>query len=181
MAKTEKVTFSAPVYKDQTVLANYGKLIEVGDTLVVATAGDGGVNDGAVSLTLTHVSNGGKTVGWSQLAANYRTTDIKRTHKKHQFTRPTVPTDYVSASNPVGPITGITIDGVVTAITSLTVTSGHAADLKAIIDGILGENGYSTVTWNDIATDTFTIEIFGTTKVPNSINNNGTPVAFNVV
>ena len=181
MAKTEKATFSLPVYKDQTVLGNFGKLIEVGDTLVVAPAGDGGADTSAVSLTVTHVSNQGRTIGWNQLVNNYRTTDIKRVHKKHQLILPASPTDYVSASNPVGPILGFTIDGVVHTISSLTVTGAHATDLEDAINAVLGDNGYSVVTWNDLSTDTFTIEVFGTTKVPNSINNNGTQVAFNVV
>lgn len=179
MAKTQKVTFSRPVYKDQTVLANYGVLIEVGDTLVVKADGDGS-DDGAVSLTVTKVENGGRTIGWSQLASNYETTDITRVHAKHELACPGLQ-DYVSHSNPVGPILGFNINGIDYDITSLTVTSAHAADLEDAINAVLLGNGNAVVTWNDLATDTFKIEIFGTTLRPVSIDNNGVDVLMDVV
>lgn len=183
MAKTQKVTFSRPVYKDQTVAANYGVLIAVGDTVVVKADGDG-TDDGAVSLVLTHVENGGRTIGWNQLlntASNYETTDITRVHKKHQFACPGLH-DYINATDPAGPINGFTINGIYHAITPIAATSQVTANALAdAINAVLLGNGNAVVTWNNLATDTFTIKIFGTTYLPNTIDNNGVDVAMNVV
>lgn len=79
----ERAKFVHPVYKDQTVVANGGQLIEVGDTLSVVLDGDG--TEELQDLVLTHVENGGMTVGWNREVASFRTTDIARVNAKHQF------------------------------------------------------------------------------------------------
>lgn len=181
MAKTEKVTFKNPVYKDQTVVADYGKIIAVGDTLFVQCPGDGGADAAtAVQLVLTHVSNNGRTVGWDQNSAigkNYRSSDIGRVHKKHQKVCTGV-LNYQTAAI-AGPINGFTMNGIAHTLASTTVTALNAPILEDLIDAYLQGNGYCVVTFDATPTpDTFVIRIYGTSYVPNSVLNLATPALF---
>ena len=181
--QTEQITFKLPVYKDQTNTSNTGKIIEVGDTVVLLVEGDTGVRT-ATNFVVTHVSNQGKTIGWNRDVSgqDYRTNDIARTHLKHQFTCPPAHT-YTAASCVNGPVKGAVINGITYAFPAPyhAATTAGATSLQNALNSILNRDGWAAVTLNEAPTpDCLLIVITGTKKVITSVDNNGTAVLFTV-
>lgn len=87
MSPTECATFTNVVYKDQTNPANQGKVVEIGDTVTLVLTNDNGVPS-TQDITVTGVSDNGKTICWSTSGTAVRTTDIIRVHAKHTFECP---------------------------------------------------------------------------------------------
>lgn len=183
--QVEKVTFYLPVFKDQTNSANKGKIVEVGDTVVLVLGNDGAAAS-TFSATLTHVSNDGKTIGWNRDAASsdYRTEDITRVHGKHVFTCQG-PRNFTLHAEIAGPAQNIIVDGVTYPFASpyFAATLAGAAAMQAYInDHVLMGNGWCAVTFNATPNpDTLVVAIYGTSFTPTSISNNGTAVVFDIV
>lgn len=178
MAQEEKITFTRPVYKDQTVGANEGVLAVPGDSIVFSIHNDGAPPT-AVTLVLTTVSNAGKTVGWNRDAANssYRSDDISRVHAKHQY-KCRGATNYATATAFNGPATNIVINSITYAF-SFPATAPGAQGLQDAINNILQGDGWAAVTLDTVPNpDTLAVSITGTTKKITSISNNGVAVLF---
>lgn len=171
----ERAKFVHPVYKDQTVVANGGQLIEVGDTLRVVLDGDG--TEELQDLTLTHVENGGMTVGWNREVESFRTTDIARVHARHQFSC-VGPQNFqivLTESSPLtvaAAINDLFIQGEAVAvdITEADSENGYEAPFVAALivklNEILAGNGIANaVAAGSAGTQTLTITFTGTTLI----------------
>lgn len=84
MAALEAWTAKLPIYKDQTVGANAGLKILAGDTVVLVIKNDAGPET-LISVVVTLVLDGGRTIQWDPGTTGIRTFDVVRTHQKHQF------------------------------------------------------------------------------------------------
>jgi hypothetical protein len=181
--QTEKVTFYLPVFKDQTSAPNKGKVVEVGDTVVLVLASDGAAS--TFSATLTSVSNDGRTIGWNRDAASsdYRTEDIARVHAKHVF-ECQGPVNFALESEIEGPAANLVIDGVTNTFPAPfpATAEGASAMQDYINESILMGNGWCSVSVNTAATpDTLVVSIQGTSFTPNSVSDDGTDVDFEIV
>ena len=80
MAQTVTVTFNTPTGKGTP--SKTPDLIEVGDTLTLTVKGGDGVEDDQ-AVTVTYVSNDGRTVGWDRMVTDVRPEDVKGRHYDH--------------------------------------------------------------------------------------------------
>jgi hypothetical protein len=173
-----KRMFHFPVYKDQTIPANAGKLIVAGDNVVVIVAN----HDGTVTertLLVAKVEDGGKSILWDTqfneaTSQNLHVEDISRVHVKHEYSCPGEASYTIAITSNsttlATALTSVTVNGVLRPITTAvedaggaTIHAGFGAEAAAAINAILAGNGYASV--QSSAGETTTILISGTPLV----------------
>lgn len=181
----QKRPFMFPVYKDQTVGANAGKLIEVGDTVTVLVDNHNGTQTPR-DLTVVGVEDSAKSILYDTTdEKNFRVEDIVRVHAKHEWNCP-APVNYeltLTSTSTTLPIsfTSIVVNGLVRPIGVAESAGGTALSpefAQAVADalnGLLAGNGYASVKTN--SAEVAVIRISGSPFVfsaPAVVNGTGT-------
>lgn len=148
--KMQGVSSLLSVYKDQTVGANKGKLIEVGDTVTLIIRQDGGANQDK-NVTVVAVADGAKSIFWDQEVTNVVTEEVDRIHVKHNYeivADEVIDYEIESEADMIS-FASITINGVVytpTASVTGTPSAAKAEQIEDLInDEVVKGNGYVNV------------------------------------
>lgn len=190
MANKIWVNFYSRVYKDQTVLANVGKFIEVGDTVNLKKRVVGGT-DVLEPVTITAVKENNHSIQWDNGTTGVRAEDIVGISAKHSFR-------CAGSTNTLISITELTPLTLKMAVTSITINGGvfpvniseavaangieveFAQALTAAVNGYLaGTSGYASYSITGTAgTQVLAILITGSVLKPTAMAITGGTVVF---
>ena len=178
------ISFKVRPFKDQTITANKGLPIQVGDTVTVVRH-NGAAAASTQDLVVTEIVHGGLGFGWDAgLTQNLRPEDIIRLHAKHLYACPGALNYRVILTelNPTTVQASVTsmAFGSPTATYGIGVTEAAAAGngiaaefgtrLAAAINAVLGREGNASVVIAGTAgTQTVTITITSLTLLPGNL------------
>jgi len=174
--------FTLPVYKDQTSGANYGLLIEAGDTVTLVIANDDGTET-TRDVVVTAVGNAGREIFWdTSTTNNLRTEDVIRVGAEHQFNCPgpqtwTITLAELSETTVAALVSTISLDGVPydinveEAAIAAGITSAFQTELVDTINSLIAGVGYASSSIAGAAGDqVLTLRLTGMLKRPTGIS-----------
>lgn len=177
MSQNAGFVATVPIYKDQSVAANRGKLIEVGDT--VSLVAKGATSTELITPTVTAVGKSGKAVFWNYGTTAYKGEDILRLHQKHIFEPDgakrswTIDVDENSSGASLAAAVSVILEGATYELTAAETgspatgfTDDFMQDLEDEINAILLGDGVCTV---EASGGTMTITISGTRLYPGTL------------